>query len=146
MKCQNCGKNEVNFHYSSNVNGCVTEEHLCSECAASSGYDMEQMFSFGNVFNGFFPVFGGRNDYFPMMLSSGFGIPVRFAIPLIEANPCAADNRRTCSERAAVDQDVKVDDEMKARRELTMQMRKAAENENFEKAAELRDKLKEMES
>ena len=145
MKCQKCGKSEVDFHYSANINGCVTEEHLCSECAASSGYDMGRMFSPENLFNGFFPIFGGQSDYLPMVFPAGFGVPVRFAIPLIEANPCAAHSIGACTGQTAEDQDVAVDDEMRARRELTMQMRKAVENEDFEKAAELRDKLKGME-
>jgi len=38
-----------------------------------------------------------------------------------------------------------VDDDMRQRRELYMQMRTAADNEDFEKAAEIRDKIKEME-
>ena len=33
MKCENCGKNEVAFVYQSNVNGHVTEKHLCAGCA-----------------------------------------------------------------------------------------------------------------
>lgn len=33
MKCENCGKNEVTFVYQSNVNGQITEKHLCAECA-----------------------------------------------------------------------------------------------------------------
>lgn len=33
MKCEHCGKNEVTFVYQSNVNGQVTEKHLCGECA-----------------------------------------------------------------------------------------------------------------
>jgi protein arginine kinase activator len=38
MKCENCGKNEVTFVYQSNLNGQVTEKHLCSECARKLGY------------------------------------------------------------------------------------------------------------
>mgnify|MGYP000778584824 CR=1 FL=1 len=37
MKCENCGKNEVTFIYQSNINGQVTEKHLCSECAEKLG-------------------------------------------------------------------------------------------------------------
>ena len=38
MKCENCGKNEVTFVYQSNINGKVSEKHLCSECAEKLGY------------------------------------------------------------------------------------------------------------
>ena len=38
MKCENCGNNEVTFVYRSNINGKITEKHLCSRCAAEQGY------------------------------------------------------------------------------------------------------------
>ena len=34
MKCDRCGKNEATFHYKTNINGRVTEAHLCPDCAA----------------------------------------------------------------------------------------------------------------
>ena len=33
MKCDRCGKNEATFYYKSNINGRVTETHLCPDCA-----------------------------------------------------------------------------------------------------------------
>ena len=38
MKCENCGNNEVTFVYRSNLNGKITEKHLCADCAAEQGY------------------------------------------------------------------------------------------------------------
>ena len=67
MKCENCGKNEVTFVYQSNINGKVTEKHLCSECAEKLGYtqriaahnrSMMQNFFGGSLLgNGFFDDF-----------------------------------------------------------------------------------------
>ena len=159
MKCQKCGKNEVNFHYSSNVNGCVTETYLCSSCAAESGYNIGSMFDLDNIF--------GRDTFndlmFPMRGISGF-MPV--AIPMIQTNtmspgqlfdllttrqgmgkisqgtPCKCG----CGKTAAENFNIEVDEEMSKRRELNAQMRTAVENEEFEKAAELRDKIKELEA
>ncbi len=37
MLCQSCGKNEAVFHYKSSINGNVTEQHLCRDCAAALG-------------------------------------------------------------------------------------------------------------
>lgn len=63
MKCQNCGKSDVNFHYKSNVNGTVTEANLCTECAEKAGYNVRDMFNNGGVFGGRgmfgYPVFQG---------------------------------------------------------------------------------------
>ena len=39
MKCQKCQQREATVHYKSNINGAVTEAHLCPECAGKSGYD-----------------------------------------------------------------------------------------------------------
>jgi len=148
MKCQNCGKSEVNFHYSSNVNGCVTETHLCSECAAKAGYDMGEMLDFGSIFDRVFPMQTGISGFLPMLL------------PVFEANAmtpftiqphvgntgqestCECD----CGKTGQCQTNVEIDEEMSKRRELNMQMQVAVENEEFEKAAELRDKIRELEA
>ena len=49
MKCTNCGKNEANYHYTSNINGNVTERHLCAECAAGLGREYDLFDDFDNV-------------------------------------------------------------------------------------------------
>ncbi len=45
MLCQNCGKKQATTHVKKNINGVITEQHLCSDCAAQQGL--------GNVFNNF---------------------------------------------------------------------------------------------
>ncbi len=37
MKCDRCGKNDATFYYKSNINGRVTETHLCPDCARRHG-------------------------------------------------------------------------------------------------------------
>lgn len=37
MKCQHCNQNEATAYIKKNVNGKVTEMHLCSECASELG-------------------------------------------------------------------------------------------------------------
>ena len=39
MLCQNCNKNEATTHIKRIVNGEATENHLCSDCVKSLGYD-----------------------------------------------------------------------------------------------------------
>jgi len=190
MKCQECGKNEVNFHYSSNVNGSVTETHLCSDCAAKSGYDLSQLVNFGGIANleqmfdisqslGLGSVFGGINSpgnnptgMFPVR--RGFGGYTPMMIPVMRANrlfPFALQpylgvdenqlrsrNMRSanaereqdgncgcgCGKSASEEKKAEVNEEMSRKRELNMQMRAAIEKEDFEKAAELRDKIREL--
>ena len=38
MKCERCGKNEATFYFKSNINGKITEQHLCADCAGKLGY------------------------------------------------------------------------------------------------------------
>ena len=160
MRCQKCGTDKVSFHYSSSVNGCVSETHLCSQCAAESGYDIEQLFNtgslfnpghlreMGNLFNGMFPMLGDVSGFVPM------------AIPVVKANKYypftlqphtgMIDQGDTCDCGCGVnttkETKFEVDEDMKLRRELNAQMRAAVEKEEFEKAAELRDKIKELEA
>lgn len=37
MRCDRCGKNEATFYYKSNINGKVTQVHLCPQCAEELG-------------------------------------------------------------------------------------------------------------
>ena len=190
MKCQECGKNEVNFHYSSNVDGSVTETHLCSECAAKSGYDLGQLVNFGGIADleqmfdisrslglgsifggidppgnnppGMFPVRSWIGGFTPMM------IPVMRANRLfpfalqpymgVDENQLRARNMRSantvraqdgncgcgCGKSVSEEKKAEVNEEMSMKRELNMQMRAAIEKEDFEKAAELRDKIREL--
>ena len=57
MLCQNCGKNEATTHVKRIINGEKAENHLCSQCASALGYG--SMFSgfginIGELFSGFF--------------------------------------------------------------------------------------------
>jgi len=147
MKCQNCGKNEVKFHYSSNVNGCVTEAALCAVCAEKSGYS----FRGGSLFNGdmlagFFPEFFGMatNPRFGFAPTWQFAAPPQVGIlQQAQSGQCACGTSplkpTTCPG---------VDEEMKKRREISAmreEMRMAARRDDFERAAELRDRIKQME-
>ena len=68
MKCDRCGKNEATFHYKTNINGRVTEAHLCPDCARAMGYagSVERRMSswfdddwFDRPFRMLEPFFGG---------------------------------------------------------------------------------------
>ena len=158
MKCENCGKNEVTFVYQSNINGKVTEKHLCSECAEKLGYTqkiaahsqrmMQNFFGnslFGNsFFDDFFspvPTLMGRRNW---MLEDPFDD--FFAdIPALGAAPAKQEEQKK--------EDDLVDREEQGRfaylrqmNALKMEMKKAVHQENFERAAELRDEIHKLES
>lgn len=159
MKCENCGKNEVTFVYQSNINGQVTEKHLCSECAEKLGYTqkvashsqrMMQNF-FGNSFFGdsFF------DDFFSPMPSL-FGRMNRllenpfddFFDTMPALSP--ASNQETAQEEKKDDLVGKEDQGrfayMRQMNALKLEMKKAVHQENFERAAELRDQIRSLEA
>ena len=148
MKCQNCGKSEINFHYSSNINGRVTETYLCSECAEKSGYSMKSVFNTESVFNDLFP-FSMHRAFLPIPII-GFGMTSPFgAWPQIGMLPAECEFGGTCDAPLPENPGTEVDDEMQKRREINAMrelMRLAAEKEDFEKAAELRDQIRRIEN
>lgn len=147
MKCENCGKNEVTFVYQSSVNGNVTEKHLCAECAEKLGYTqrlaaqsqrmMQGLFG-GGLFEDFFTPFPSLLGRMNRMLESPFDdffadMPALGA-PAEEEAP---KPRETLLEQAE-------QDEISRTRQLNalrMEMQKAVREENFERAAELRDQI-----
>lgn len=149
MKCQKCGKEEVSFHYSSNINGVVTESKLCSQCASQAGYDFGHMFN-RNALDWFTSLSDTESVYGMLpfrMLTPGFALAFPF---LTRQDPRTLLNRDNCScEKLPMDPPAKeIDEEMKNRREINAlreQMRIAAQGDDFEKAIELREKIKEME-
>ncbi len=55
MICQACGKRNATTHVKTIVNGKLTQYHLCSECAAKQGFNSllgGWNFSFGNLLSG----------------------------------------------------------------------------------------------
>jgi len=74
---------------------------------------------------------------FPFTMQTGLG-------KIIQGSPFHCGCGQNVSENGVPN--VEVDEEMKKRRELNAQMRIAVENEEFEKAAVLRDKIKELEA
>ena len=146
MKCENCGKNEVTFIYQSNINGKVTEKHLCSECAEKLGYtqkiaarnrSMMQSFFGGSLLgNGFF------DDFFSPMPSlmgrSGWLLEDPFddffaEMPALSAAPVQQQEESRFAYMRQVNA-------------LKLEMKKAVHQENFERAAQLRDQIHQLEA
>jgi protein arginine kinase activator len=159
MKCEKCDK-EATFHYQSNINGEKTEAHLCEDCAKAEGLDnvfarpramMGSFFRepFGGMMDSFFrEPFGMLTDSF---FGRGFFAPVLGA----HAESTVAENRVAETEKATETEQVRSDnipedagDEIRRKRELLLlreQLWSAVKTEEFEKAAELRDKIRELE-
>ena len=161
MKCQNCGKEEVNFHFTSNINGNITEKHLCAECAGKLGYSeksqVRQEASLEDIFTELFSVRPNKR------MVGGYGLVIpTFIIPTMgmlapdtgynddddDDEDDDDDDRGSDVPQARVEIKPVIDVEMQKRREVNIlrdQMKKAAESEEFEKAAALRDSIKMLE-
>ena len=161
MKCEKCKEKEATFYYSCNLNGEKTEKHLCADCAREEGfgealdYRPASMFDdmFDDVFGGFFDgFFAPRRSLFSAFDS--FGSPLRAMMaPALPRIRIVVDEPKTETARAPLsetEQKIPADagEEVKSRREIAAlrhQLREAVKAEDFEKAIELRDKLKELE-
>lgn len=156
MKCENCGKNEVTFVYQSNINGRVEEKHLCSECAEKLGYTqrinahsrrMMQNFFGGNSF------FGGNflNDFFsPMPSLMGRMLEDPFDdffadMPALTTSPVRQQPEQQ-QEDLVGKEDQSRFSYLRELNALKMEMKKAVHQENFERAAQLRDQIRQMEA
>ena len=160
MKCENCGKNEVTFIYQSNINGKVTEKHLCSECAEKLGYtqkiaarnrSMMQSFFGGSLLgNGFF------DDFFSPMPSlmgrSGWLLEDPFddffaEMPALSAAPVQQQEEQQKQQNDLVGKEEQSRFAyMLQVNALKLEMKKAVHQENFERAAQLRDQIHQLEA
>lgn len=148
MKCNKCGNNNATFHYKANINGQATETHLCAECAQTAGFTEDRLFGggmfgggmldsmFSDFYRGFFAP-AGRGFFSDF---DRFMVPV-VAIPRLEM--VVRNDEEAQREKVAVTPDA----EMSRRRELNAlreQLSCAVNAEEFEKAAELRDRIREF--
>ena len=172
MKCQKCGANNANTHVKTVVNGEFREYDLCSDCAHKMGYttmfsDMDNEFSglLGSFFNNVLPArtqatrceFCGSS--YPEISKTGmvgcahcyelFADRLYPSIRRIHGNTthcgknsAAAKEKRASAAKTEQPQETKDNKINKLRAELDA----AVKEQNFEHAAELRDRIKEMEA
>ena len=164
MKCDKCGKNEATFYYKGNINGKVTEAHLCADCARESEYAN----AFGEGMNGFMSDFMNMDRFFsPMHAFAGsllgdgrdffsdafgdFGRAFGSFFPAIggsaEDSAAQAPSGATDKPVGGVTPIVSAEESRKlnSQREinaLRQQMKQAVSGEDFETAAKLRDQIK----
>ena len=159
MKCEKCNDKEATFYYSCNLNGEKTEKHLCADCARAEGFgevmDYRPVSAFDQMFEGFFDDFFAprRSLLSPFDVFGGsmrrMMAPVLPRIELVFRQPQAqTETEHTPLSEAEAKIPEDAGEEVKARREveaLKAQLAAAVQAEDFEKAIELRDKLKELE-
>ena len=146
MRCDRCGKNEATFYYKSNINGKVTQIHLCPQCAEELGYtdSFRSAGMTGGLFGDFFSrPFGMLEPFF-----NGFGSRMLTEFPepvdvLGQARESAPAQEDTGGLLPKDEQDALT--KQRKRNALQMQLNLAVEAERFEEAAKLRDELQALE-
>ncbi len=161
MLCQKCNKNQATVHIKNTVNGETTELMLCSKCAETENLSSFWSFPSEKLFSGFYSdsIFG--SEFLPKqkvcpvcgtkrsdLASSGkagcakcyeiFGDELSRIIKGIHGNTLHSGSRPG-----------KHMEQLEKNREietLKKEMQSAVEEQDFEKAAALRDKIKELES
>ena len=146
MRCDRCGKNEATFYYKSNINGKVTQVHLCHQCAEELGYtdSFRSAGMTGGLFGDFFSrPFGMLEPFFSGLGSrmlTEFPEPVDVLGQARESTPAQED---TGDLLPRDEQDALT--RQRKRNALQTQLNLAVEEERFEEAAKLRDELKALE-
>ena len=160
MKCEHCGKNEVAFVYRSNINGKVSEKHLCGECAEQMGYTgriashsrrmMQDLMGDGffgrSLFDDFFSPMPGLLGRMNRMLESPFD---DFFADMPALNSEGEHKQEQVSqkqENLVSEEEQKNFSNERELNALRMEMKRVVEQENFERAAELRDQIRAMEA
>lgn len=159
MLCNECGKNDANVHVTHIINGKKTESHLCEECAKknqsfiNSNFSMENLFSamLNNAFNAttYLPSKGCTKcgmTYDEFRNTGKFGCSECIdtfktkLMPVVKNIQGYDAHTGKIPKRAGGSYKIKKDIER-----LKVQLKSAIVNEEYEEAAKLRDKIREIE-
>ena len=159
MLCDKCKKNTATYHYKQNVNGQVTELHLCPVCAAESTHGafsgMDSLGSIGSLLTGALreavapvrrvcPVCGATSAD---IAKSGYaGCPACYQTFSAMFAPYIAKLHGHVTHRGRIPLAAqKPEDPAETRRHQMEQLKKeldeAIQSEQFEQAAVLRDRI-----
>ncbi len=159
MLCSECGKNEAKVHVTQIINGKKTESHLCEECAKKSQTLLNSSFSMENLFSAMLNNAFNTTTYLPAKGCSKCGMTFdefrttgKFGcsdcietfkprlIPVIKNIQGYDRHTGKIPKRAGGNYRIQKDIE-----KLKVQLKQAIESEEYEKAAQLRDKIRQME-
>lgn len=166
MLCERCGKYQATTILTQTINGVTKTEHICSECAHKSGIDnFFDGFSLGSFINSF----GGAQSYtekrcpkcgssFDEIRENGkIGCANCYSFFRNELLPTINNIHgkalhigktphgyiKQIEEKSEVKAEASAPFELER---LKLELKKAIDSQEFEKAASLRDKIKELEA
>ena len=160
MLCDMCNKNEAIVHYAEVINGEIKKLNICEKCAEQKGFGAKVSFSLGDMLSGIIDDSGVdaermvvKDDkctacdltYDEFKKSGRLGCDKCYKsfekklIPILDTIHKHTRHKGKVP-KAYKDRFVKIE----KIRELNKQLKEAVENEEFERAAVLRDKIREM--
>ena len=166
MLCQHCQKNEATTHVKTVINGKTAEYRLCPDCAHALGYD--HMFpdltaDFGGILGSFLSAaLPARSGATHCRLCGSTMNDIKktgkvgcsecydtFFSDLMPTIRSIHGNTEHIGKRPVIEYETSGDKQPEKDQAdvgaLRAELKKAIEEENFERAAELRDRIKEME-
>lgn len=156
MKCDICKKNEATIHQTIIINGHKEEMHYCEECSQKAAAGFKKTFSMEDFFGAFL---GQQNDTAkPTCKSCGMTIDTFKNTGRLGCENCYNDLReyilpviesvhgRTVHVGKSPGRDIVVNPlkELDEIAKLNGELKKAIEIEDYENAAVLRDRIKEL--
>ncbi len=160
MLCEICNKTEATVHLTEIINDKVTKLHLCEECARKKGSEMEEHFGLSDLLAGLADL---GTTIEPEVMetikcnSCGFTYQDFKKVGRLGCGECYESFKKHLAPLLkrihGTDRHVgkvplmvgKTVKDMRSLQELKMRMEKAIQAEEFEEAARLRDKIRELE-
>lgn len=159
MLCNECGKNEARVHVTHIINGKKSESHLCEECAKKNQTFLNSSFSMENLFSEMLNNAFNTTTYIPSkgclkcgMTFDEFRNTGKFGcsdcigtfknrlMPVVKNIQGYDAHTGKIPKRAGGSYKIQKDIE-----KLKIELKQAVEGEEYEKAAKLRDKIRELE-
>lgn len=155
MECQNCGKNEVSYVYTQNINGVKREVRLCQECARKFGLMggdvvtdldidsfIEELFNTGTLRN----LSNAIDQVFESSINKSIPSYEEFTNNRLFEKEGIYPGLRSSENKKPESKDDEKDKEkeLSKREKLELEMKKAVEVEDYETAAKIRDELKKL--
>ena len=161
MLCQVCGKNEATVDFTEIINDAVKQLHLCDQCAKEKGIEMEQNFSISDLLAGMSDLgLKSREDDIKIKCKKcGMTFEDFQKIGRLGCGDCYIEFRKnllpllkrihgSARHIGKVPKEIdETDGKMKVSeiQELRQRLQRAVDMEEFEQAAELRDRIRSLE-
>lgn len=159
MLCDSCGKNEANLHYTKIINGKVEEKHLCEDCAGENqDLSFANLFSMDKLFTGLIESFQEDTEFYPEIKceccgltyndfkkEGKFGCSQCYEVFKDKLNPLIKGLHGHNTHRGKIPSSAHSKTFLKREEDdLRIQLEDAVKEEEFEKAAIIRDRLKDL--